>query len=216
MVLLRISVPRGRTALSASSNPEAEPVASTTTSNSRGCQSLSWIVRTPAFLIKASLSACLPSALIFAPVSRRAWAHKIAELAVAEHQHLVAGIELDLSENFESRGQRLGKYRFFVADVFRNAMKIVDGHRNQFGERAVGVENPHHGPLRTMAAEIAPASLASPAAEVDLANHAPADELGRPFNYRTDEFMAGHAFEAHVAFEDLQIGGANAGEVDFD
>ena len=82
-------------------------------------------------------------------------------------------------------------------------MKIVDGHRNQFSERAVGVENTHHGSLRTMAAEIAPASVASPATEVDFANHAPADEIGRPFHYRTDKFMAGHTFEAHIAFEDL-------------
>ena len=39
MVLFRINVPRGRTALRASSRPDAEPVASTTMSNRRGCQS---------------------------------------------------------------------------------------------------------------------------------------------------------------------------------
>src|SRR6185503_5044518 len=121
----------------------------------------------------------------------------------AEHKHVVTGIELYLSENLASRGQRLGKHRFFVANVFRNEMKIVDGHRNQFRERAVGVENTHHGSLLTMAAEIAPAVVASPAAEVDFANHAPADQLVPPFHYRTDKFMAGHTFDAHIAFEDL-------------
>ena len=54
-----------------------------------------------------------------------------------------------------------------------------------------------------MAAEIAPAGVASPATEIDFADHALADELRRPFHYRTDKFVAGHTVETHVAFEDL-------------
>src|SRR5947208_2160340 len=127
MVLLRIKVPRGRTAPSASSKPEAEPVASMTTSNNRGCQSSRRIVRTPAFLIRASLSACFPSAVIFAP-----------------------------------------------------------------------------------------AGIALPATEIDLADDAFTNKLPRSLADRAGEFVAGHALEIHVAFENLQVGGANPGELNLD
>ena len=67
-----------------------------------------------------------------------------------------------------------------------------------------------------MPAEIAPAIIAFATAEVDLAHDALADEITWTFADGTDELMARHAFEAHVAFEDLQIGGADAGEMNFD
>jgi hypothetical protein len=51
--------------------------------------------------------------------------------------------------------------------------------------------------------------------EIDLADDAPADEIAGTFANRTDELVARHAFETHVAFEDLQVGGTDAGEMNF-
>jgi hypothetical protein len=60
------------------------------------------------------------------------------------------------------------------------------------------------------------AIVAPAAGEVDFTDHALADELPRSFNDGADEFMSRDTLEIHVAFENLQIGGADAGEMNFD
>jgi hypothetical protein len=60
------------------------------------------------------------------------------------------------------------------------------------------------------------AKVAPPAGEVDFADHALIDEFLRSFNDGADEFMSGDTLETHVAFENLQIGGADASEMNFD
>jgi hypothetical protein len=67
-----------------------------------------------------------------------------------------------------------------------------------------------------MAPKPAIAIVTAAAAEVDFADNALVDELPRSFNDGADEFMSRHTLEMHVAFEDLEIGGADASEVDFD
>jgi len=67
-----------------------------------------------------------------------------------------------------------------------------------------------------MAAQIAPASVTIATAEVDLPDYALACEVVGRIDDRADKFMAGYAFKAHVTFKNLQIGGANAGEMNFD
>jgi hypothetical protein len=58
--------------------------------------------------------------------------------------------------------------------------------------------------------------VATAAGEVDFADNALFDELQRPFNNRADEFVSRDTPESHVTFKNLQIGGADAGEVNFD
>jgi hypothetical protein len=67
-----------------------------------------------------------------------------------------------------------------------------------------------------MTVEIAATRLTVAAAEIDLADHTLADKITRPVTDRTDQFMAGDPSKPHVAFKDLQIGGADAGEMNFD
>lgn len=67
-----------------------------------------------------------------------------------------------------------------------------------------------------MAAQIAPASVTMATAEVNLPDYALPCEFIGLIGDRADEFMARHALKAHVAFKNLQIGGTNAGEMNFD
>ncbi len=54
------------------------------------------------------------------------------------------------------------------------------------------------------------------AAEVNLPDHALPCEFIGLIGDGADEFMAGNALKIHVAVKNLQIGGTNAGEMDFD
>jgi hypothetical protein len=58
--------------------------------------------------------------------------------------------------------------------------------------------------------------VAPAAAEVDLPYNALIDEFLRSFNDRADEFVSRDALETHVTFKNLEIGGADAGEMHFD
>src|SRR4029078_10843908 len=80
IVLLSTKVPRGRTALSASSKPDDEPVASMTISNRSGCQLSSSCVLTPTLSSNDSLSQCFPIALTFAPARCKTWAQRLPSL----------------------------------------------------------------------------------------------------------------------------------------
>ena len=66
-----------------------------------------------------------------------------------------------------------------------------------------------------MAGKIAPAAVAAAATEIDFTDHPLAEPLPRTFNNRTDKLVTGHAGKTHVAFENLQIGGTNTGEMNF-
>jgi hypothetical protein len=67
-----------------------------------------------------------------------------------------------------------------------------------------------------MAIEITPAKIAFPAPEVDLGNHPFANDFGRPCLHRADKLVARYARETHVAVKNLQVGGADAGKMNFD
>jgi hypothetical protein len=95
-------------------------------------------------------------------------------------------------------------------------MKICRWHRNTLGKCAVGIENPHDSTIWTVATKLAPAPITFSTCKVDLADNSFAEELTRPFTDTPDELMPGNAFETHVPFEDLQIRGANAGEMNLD
>jgi hypothetical protein len=67
-----------------------------------------------------------------------------------------------------------------------------------------------------VATKIASTRITFSTAKVDLTDNSFAEEFTRPFADAANELVAGNAFETHVAFEDLQIRGADAGEVNLD
>ena len=81
---------------------------------------------------------------------------------------------------------------------------------------AVRAVNAHDFSIRAMSAKTAGTTLALPAGEVDLADNTLVDEFLRSVNDRADEFVSRDTLKAHVAFKNLQVGGANAGEVNPD
>src|SRR5688572_33250726 len=93
---------------------------------------------------------------------------EIAELAIAQNEHLVAGIELYLRENLEGGRQWFGEHCLLIADVFRNHVEIRRRNRNVFGEGAVGVQYFHDASVGTMTAQFAAEVSAIAASDVDI------------------------------------------------
>jgi DNA-binding transcriptional LysR family regulator len=60
------------------------------------------------------------------------------------------------------------------------------------------------------------AMIAIAAGKIDFSDNPLVDERLRPLNDAAHELMAGHAREPHIAFEDLQIGGADSRQVNSD
>jgi hypothetical protein len=67
-----------------------------------------------------------------------------------------------------------------------------------------------------VATKIAPAGITLSTAKVNFADDALANEIAGAITDGADELVAGNTFEIHVAFEDLQIRGADAGEMNLD
>jgi hypothetical protein len=87
-------------------------------------------------------------------------------------------------------------------------IRLRDGE--PFGERAVVVQNSNHRPLRTMIAESDAAIIALAAVAVDFTdNPFPRERTGQRFAY---EFVSENSRKPHVAFDELQIGLADARE----
>jgi hypothetical protein len=68
--------------------------------------------------------------------------------------------------------------------------------------------------VRAVPAQTPPTGGALPAGVVDLADHPSAGELRRAVDDVADELVAGNPGEAHVAGQDLEVGGADPGETD--
>jgi hypothetical protein len=66
-----------------------------------------------------------------------------------------------------------------------------------------------------MPAQSAVAVVAIAAGKIDFSDNSLGNERLRSFYDAAGEFMAGDARKIHVAFENLQIGGADAGQVNF-
>jgi hypothetical protein len=125
-------------------------------------------------------------------------------------------VELDLLQNLERRSQRLRKNRLFVSHAVGHEMQIVSGNRHQFRAAAIGSEDSHHRSVRAVPAKAAIAELALAARKVDLSDDASARQFLRSVVDFANELVAGNSAEAHVPSEDLEIGGANAGEANAD
>ena len=131
MVLFSTSVPRGRTARSPvpgrKRNPSLRhhvelfgpPIS----------QLASFGHRTR--LISSSLSSCFPSAVTWAPVSRSTCAQRLPSLPSPRTRTSSPGLSCTLLENLKSGGQRLGKHRLFIADVFWHHVEIASPGRKR-------------------------------------------------------------------------------------
>jgi hypothetical protein len=138
------------------------------------------------------------------------------QFAVPQNKNFIAGIELHLFQNLKSRGEGFRKDGLFIAHAFRYNVQIGDWDGDEFGESSIGAENPHDTSRRTVAAKPTSAIVAAAAGEVDFADNALFDQFLRSCNDRADEFMSRDTLKTHVAFENLEIGGADAGEMNFD
>jgi hypothetical protein len=67
-----------------------------------------------------------------------------------------------------------------------------------------------------VATKIAPAQITFSAAKINFTDHSLANKIARAVADAANELMAGNAFETHVASEDLQIRGADAGEMNLE
>src|ERR1041384_7465412 len=141
---------------------------------------------------------------------------QITELAISEHQHVVIRLRMSLRQYLECRRQRFDENRFFIAYVLRNQVKIFARHSDVISEGAIRVEDSHHFSIWTMTIEASAAGSTFAAPEIDLADDPFANQLVRSLFHRTDKLVARYARETHVAGKNLQIGGADTGEMNFD
>jgi hypothetical protein len=138
------------------------------------------------------------------------------ELAVAKHQDFVCRLQVNLFQDFEGCGQRLGEDCFFVCYTIGNRMQVGNRNRYIFGEAAIGVLNAHHSAFGTVTLETPGAVYTATAGKIDLADDTFPDERHRALVDLTDKFMAGHTLEPHIALENLDIRRTDASQVDAD
>jgi len=122
-----------------------------------------------------------------------------------------------LLQYLEGGGERLGEDGHPVRDGIRDAMEVRLRNDEEVGERPVGLDDPSHPAGGTVAPEPGGAPGAGAAGEIDLADHALAGE-GRILggHHVAHPLVPGGTPEAQVPAGDLQVGAANAGEVDAD
>src|SRR5262249_29552929 len=112
--------------------------------------------------------------------------------------------------------QRFSKNCFFIRYSLRHDMQVRQWHGQVLGETAVGVENAHHPAVWTVSPEPLQAHLTPPTGEIDLPNHALADQVRWSVAHLADKLVTRYAVKSHVALEDLQIGGTNPRQTDMD
>ena len=123
-----------------------------------------------------------------------------SQFTVAQNQHCIAGIDLDLFQNLESGGQRFRKNGCFIANALRHKVQVRHRYGDPLGESSVGPEDSHDVARRTVAAKPTIAIVALTATEVDFTDHAPADKIPWSIADTADKLMAWDALKSHVAF----------------
>ena len=115
------------------------------------------------------------------------------ELAVADDCHAVLWRDDPLLRDAKRGGERLGERRVLRRDAVRHGVQVDDGEGEPLAVGPVLVEDAKHGPLgavvaRPRAADGARAARRRvPAAEVDVADDALADEVGVRGGRRLDD-----------------------------
>src|SRR5206468_1392926 len=104
-----------------------------------------------------------------------------------------------------------------LASTTRSAPGGGGRDRDQLRERTVRTQDAEHPAPRAMAAEPRAAAPTDAAPEIDLADDPPADQrriIGR--EHVPDPLVARRTAETEVAARDLEVGAADAGQVDAD
>src|SRR5262249_48424887 len=120
----------------------------------------------------------------------------------------------ELLENLVRRRHGLGEHRHPVRQRVRNPMQHSRGDDHQLCERSVGADDALHAPGGTVAREALATPGAGSGAEVGLADHTrPAQRRIRCGDHLTHPLVTRDAAEAEIASADLQVGAADAGQV---
>ena len=88
-------------------------------------------------------------------------------------------------------------------------MEVPFRQQQHVGERAIAIDDAERRPLRTVRRQASAARRARAAVAVDLPDDAAAGQ--RAGHGDADELVAEHTAKSHVAADQLQVGGANAG-----
>jgi hypothetical protein len=133
---------------------------------------------------------------------------QVAEATVTEHDDAVRTADRDLTGDLKRCGDWLGEDGNVVWQRVGHGVQVALRHGNLVREGAVMIQNADDRAIRAVGVQALAAGLARPAGAVDLTDHAPANE--RTGLRDTDELVAEHASESHVALNELEIGLADA------
>ena len=136
---------------------------------------------------------------------------------VAHHQDPGRGGHRRGFEDPEGRGQGFGEDRKDVGDFRGHGVEVGRGQGEVGGKGAVVVLEPQDPALPAVPGQAPAAEVAGPATAGDFPHHPlaqPGGSLGA--GHLAHELVAHDALKAVVALEDLQVGAADAGQMDPD
>src|SRR5262249_26186480 len=128
----------------------------------------------------------------------------LPELSVTDHHRSFHARSVDLIENMERGGERLGEHGALVGQRLWHFHQATLGDGESLGECARATDDPKHRPFRAVMAALEATLHALAAPSIDVGNDALADP--RRIVCRDDipdDLMSGHAREAHVAAGEL-------------
>ena len=134
---------------------------------------------------------------------------------VAYHQDPGRGRHRRGFQDPEGRGQGFGEDRKNIGDSRVHGMEVGRGQPEVCGKGAVVVLEPQHLALPAMSGQAPAAEVAGPAANGDLACHPlpqPGGVLGA--GHLAHELVAHDPLKAVIALQNLQVGAADAGQMD--
>jgi hypothetical protein len=135
------------------------------------------------------------------------------EFAIAQHGHFPAPRDLHLIEDLAGSRQWLRENSTLNGKAHGYDVQVSFGKSQKVAKRAGVFQDAQHGTPRAMPAESPRAPFAVPAGEIDLTNHALADQRGRiGFHHLADEFVPRHAAKPVIAALKFEIGVADAAE----
>ena len=133
---------------------------------------------------------------------------EIAQAAVSQNDDAISSLDRQLSRDLKGGGDRLREDGDIGRHGVGHHMKIALRDGDELCERAIVVENPDHGSMRTVARPPREAGLARPATAIDLADDAAAN-VGSVLR-DPHELVAENAGKSHVTADQLQVGFADA------
>ena len=134
-----------------------------------------------------------------------------SELAIAQNGDCGGAGQRHLIQDFAGGRQRLDEDGALGGERIGQRVQVAFGQGQELAKRPGMVDDAEHGALRAMTAQAAPAPVARAAGQVDFADDAPADPLGRiGFDHFAHELVPGRAGEAVIAALQFEVGIADA------